>query len=657
MRGIPSWQQQSDIICERIANASAKLKVILKIKDDFHLFPIWLQHYEAFLAPHEIIIADNSSADSRLLNLYGSMHENIVVFSYSSVLDDGFHNVIHSRVAFHQLYSALDASSNHHIFLDADELLILWKNRQWTRDRETILEVLSRHGGRALATAWLETVPLSLSKVFIGPDDSSLRNSIAWGKPLVPAYLTNSGYPIHNGHFEEEVFAEPNCEIFALLHLKNYSPEQRLAVSRAKLVARGLAKSNTTFSDIADLVKVRFGDPTANRIVQEVYDLVNTEGGAQHNLSSSYCIEFLSNGAVECLDDRVGPILDCFFSDLIGSQRGGFEIARSELGGVSMQEDKAAVRSQMLAEFWDALARRDLAKALKLARLGMQLSPDCLDRYGDPLFCKEGIRLALALGQFEEAHKLAEEQQLSRSPGWSDILFGRAYEQHGQNSLACRYWKRFLLFRPGDGEAEEAVSRLISFDQSDADPIQPAMTASERKLYEKYLQSAPSILEFGAGGSTVLAGKLGVKNIVSVESDASWLERISYREELKNVQYLPFYVDIGVTGEWGYPTELTSAPRWPNYYNSVWAKIDQSPNLVLVDGRFRVACVLSTLLHLDSQSVIVIHDFWDRPFYHVVLPYLVCIDRVDNIGVFRSRDDIDWRSVARDMAAYALDPR
>jgi len=56
---------------------------------------------------------------------------------------------------------------------------------------------------------------------------------------------------------------------------------------------------------------------------------------------------------------------------------------------------------------------------------------------------------------------------------------------------------------------------------------------------------------------------------------------------------------------------------------------------VLVDGRFRIACALQAALRVRNDCKILIHDFWNRPRYHILLDYLTLSERVDSLGVFQ----------------------
>lgn len=156
---------------------------------------------------------------------------------------------------------------------------------------------------------------------------------------------------------------------------------------------------------------------------------------------------------------------------------------------------------------------------------------------------------------------------------------------------------------------------------------QPHMPETERALLTEALRRAHTYLEFGMGGSTTLAAWLEVANIIAIESSQEWREKTA--AEIARIdtssQVVLLFADIGETGAWGFPSNLQHRAQWPNYYTDAWAAIrarSLSPDLVLVDGRFRVPCFLYSLLNLNPGAVILWDDYLDRPEYHVVEKYL-----------------------------------
>jgi hypothetical protein len=191
--------------------------------------------------------------------------------------------------------------------------------------------------------------------------------------------------------------------------------------------------------------------------------------------------------------------------------------------------------------------------------------------------------------------------------------------------------------------------RLVIAGHVVHDPIalaRPAMRPAEIAHLTGLLARTRRMLEFGAGGSTTLALKMGVSHLVSVESDSSWIDRIHADDAAARARMdgrlSILHADIGAVGFMGAPTGDGIRDRWPDYARLPWSQADaRQLDLVLIDGRFRVACILETALRVERQTLITVHDFWNRPAYHAVLPFLDEIDRCQTLGVFRAKPDLD----------------
>jgi hypothetical protein len=190
----------------------------------------------------------------------------------------------------------------------------------------------------------------------------------------------------------------------------------------------------------------------------------------------------------------------------------------------------------------------------------------------------------------------------------------------------------------------------------------PHMTQVCCNALTSALGKCETYLEFGMGGSTTLAARLGVPNIVSVDSSKDWVANISAQIatlEIKGrIQLL--HANIGTTGDWGYPIDSSSMVNWPSYYSGPWATVKENalnPDLVLIDGRFRVACFLYSLLNLNIGSTILWDDYKNRPEYHVVEKYLTPSDYHDNMAVFKVGENKDVSGIVSQLFAglYLLD--
>ncbi|WP_280549003.1 tetratricopeptide repeat protein [Halomonas sp. 11-S5] len=188
-------------------------------------------------------------------------------------------------------------------------------------------------------------------------------------------------------------------------------------------------------------------------------------------------------------------------------------------------------------------------------------------------------------------------------------------------------------------------------------PQAPFMSSAERDLFRKSLFRAKHYFEFGSGGSTVWAVEQGL-TAYGVESDANWVNAL--KAKLGDGCQVKV-VDIGPTREWGYPVSLDHSERFPDYSRAIHSH-DMAFDLILVDGRFRVACALSAVKHLlkhhpdPTEARIFIHDFWDRPPYHAVLEFLEPLESVETAGLFRLKEDIDKQRLDQVWKVFSRQP-
>ncbi len=183
---------------------------------------------------------------------------------------------------------------------------------------------------------------------------------------------------------------------------------------------------------------------------------------------------------------------------------------------------------------------------------------------------------------------------------------------------------------------------------------------------KEYLQQAYAeselIVEYGSGGSTCHAAEIG-KTVIAVESSVHWLLELvaSCAERGMPGRIVPLWSDIGDTKEWGFPVNDSKVKQWHRYATLPWlycADHELSPDTVLIDGRFRVACFIATCMAIRKPTRILFDDFTDRPHYHGVLELSPAIRHVGNrMAVF----EVDPGAVGPDWLlrniAFFLDPR
>ncbi|WP_442970326.1 hypothetical protein [Roseovarius sp. E0-M6] len=148
-----------------------------------------------------------------------------------------------------------------------------------------------------------------------------------------------------------------------------------------------------------------------------------------------------------------------------------------------------------------------------------------------------------------------------------------------------------------------------------------AEAARVRAAYE----GARVILEYGSGGSTVMAGEMPGKRVFSVESDGEWaaMMRGWFEANPPRSEVDIIWSDIGDTKEWGYPKGTAEYIRFPRYPLEVWGLPEfTQPDVVLVDGRFRTGCAMATALRTEKPVTLLFDDYKPRKQYHRVERYL-----------------------------------
>lgn len=188
-------------------------------------------------------------------------------------------------------------------------------------------------------------------------------------------------------------------------------------------------------------------------------------------------------------------------------------------------------------------------------------------------------------------------------------------------------------------------------------------------FFHDMLKSATLYLEYGSGGSTCLAAKLR-KRFVTVDSDPYFLNAV--KKKIKSAglydestqKYL--YADIGPTGSFGKPLMANWSGKkrkalFSNYQNKPWdiCGRDFAPDLILIDGRFRVACALKTILMLSGRRdwTMIVDDYKGRPHYRAIEKFAVLQKQVGRLAVFGPPQSLDKQHLLQEIASYENDAR
>ena len=149
----------------------------------------------------------------------------------------------------------------------------------------------------------------------------------------------------------------------------------------------------------------------------------------------------------------------------------------------------------------------------------------------------------------------------------------------------------------------------------------------EAALLREVNERAEVILEYGSGGSTVMASEMPGKAVWSVESDQAWAQMmrgwLAANPPAESTEVDVVWSDIGPTKEWGHPVDHFEWVRFARYPLEVWdLKGFRHPDVVLVDGRFRQGCALAAAFRATRPLDLYFDDYTRREHYHVFEQFL-----------------------------------
>jgi hypothetical protein len=199
----------------------------------------------------------------------------------------------------------------------------------------------------------------------------------------------------------------------------------------------------------------------------------------------------------------------------------------------------------------------------------------------------------------------------------------------------------------------------------------PHLFGNEIELMQRTFEKAgPNYLEFGTGGSTLMAVQRG-NTVVSVESDPVWAAGVRAHCEIAEAiaagRVTILHADVGPVGEFGHPRGRNHIDHWNSYLYlpwNEWSKRGAAPDLVYVDGRFRVACCMSVIMALGQKfasgtmPLVLMHDITDdRPFYKPVFDFFETVEAVESLYLMRVRPDVSCTTALAAMLRHQNDAR
>jgi hypothetical protein len=170
------------------------------------------------------------------------------------------------------------------------------------------------------------------------------------------------------------------------------------------------------------------------------------------------------------------------------------------------------------------------------------------------------------------------------------------------------------------------------------------------KLFKFYLKNCKLYFEYGVGMSTRWVIENSNSQIIAVDTDKDWIDFVNV--ELGSDRANLIWVNLGDLIKWGRPNSYKYREYFIDYISGVWNFKEQA-DVILIDGRFRVACFLYSLLRSKAGSILVFDDYFDRPWYHIIEEVITPDDRCGRQAIFKVHEDYDIK-LTKDLLSKFL---
>ncbi|MEM6650026.1 MAG: hypothetical protein AAF603_07235, partial [Pseudomonadota bacterium] len=173
------------------------------------------------------------------------------------------------------------------------------------------------------------------------------------------------------------------------------------------------------------------------------------------------------------------------------------------------------------------------------------------------------------------------------------------------------------------------------------------------RLFKEVVRDNNVYGEYGCGDSTNWVLKNTSSNVIAVDTSKDWIHAVQHLNTINEDRLTIHHADLGEVGDWGRPVSYVRQKFFSEYTDYLWNQIEK-PNIVLVDGRFRVCCFLTSLKFAQEGTQILFDDYTNRTHYHFVEKYVSRIEECGRQCLFLvpSKNDMDFQELEKDINLF-----
>ena len=163
----------------------------------------------------------------------------------------------------------------------------------------------------------------------------------------------------------------------------------------------------------------------------------------------------------------------------------------------------------------------------------------------------------------------------------------------------------------------------------------PHFIDEELTAFLSFLTEDTIYFETGSGCSSVIA-KYYAKKTYAVEGSIKYY-KIGIKNGLRNnIIFKDLKPDIL---DWSFPGKKSNMNDWKNYFQSY--KKEYNADVILIDGRFKVATAMDIFDKIRDDTIVLIHEYFERPSYFILEEYYDYIYHWGRLYAFAKKKNIN----------------
>lgn len=207
---------------------------------------------------------------------------------------------------------------------------------------------------------------------------------------------------------------------------------------------------------------------------------------------------------------------------------------------------------------------------------------------------------------------------------------------------------------------EREFTEYFSAGEADADGLEQELLEVEAAgpLFQKLALDCRHFGGYDCGGAALWMLRETTAEVVVVESASERLER--FAERLESAEFTEVAnrarlvtCDISGFGSWSELVSAEQRQRVGDYLAAPWKYRLGQPDLLLIAGRFRVACFLYALLQAEPGTRILFVGFRDQIKYHVAEEFTPVVEWCGENALFIVPEQVDRPQVEAALVSYS----